>query len=107
MQLLVRWKDVRKRRDWLDKYAKERGFDPLIAENWFEYTSEAVSIAQVLSCYFLSLSCVLLTENQGGETVLSYYSGSVVGALQHLYPEVNFDPNKFPSKAFSSYCPWS
>lgn len=45
-----------------------------------------------------------MTEVKGASTILQYYSGSVVKALIHVYPEVRFDELKFPSVTSMYYC---
>jgi len=58
-------------------FAKEKGFDPLVAENWYSVTSS------------------LLLEQEGAPSVLFYYDGSFVKALMHLFPDMDFDETKF------------
>jgi hypothetical protein len=43
---LVSWK---KRRKYFENYAKEHGFDPLVAENWYTQARSKILAAEVLS----------------------------------------------------------
>jgi len=45
-----------KRRKWLEKYAKERGFDPLVPDNWYSQTISSISSVKVFLSLPLSLS---------------------------------------------------
>lgn len=62
------------------KYAKKKGFDPLIAENWYSISVGA-----------------LLKYSKAAATILSVYSGNVVRALGHLFPDIGLEVKKFIS----------
>jgi hypothetical protein len=36
------WQNKENRRKFLDQYAKEKGFDPLLPENWYNISSSVV-----------------------------------------------------------------
>jgi hypothetical protein len=40
-----KWTDFRARRDFLDNFAKERQFDPLISDNWYFVTGNDIASA--------------------------------------------------------------
>jgi len=68
---------VKNRRKWLDDFAKERKFDPLIAQNWYSFTTEKVLKAK------------------GARSMLRHHQSSIINALVSLYPEVRFKKSKF------------
>eukprot|EP00026_Physarum_polycephalum_P002833 Phypoly_transcript_02842.p1 GENE.Phypoly_transcript_02842~~Phypoly_transcript_02842.p1 ORF type:complete len:838 (+),score=97.84 Phypoly_transcript_02842:84-2597(+) len=74
------WADAKNRKTFFTIYAKEKRFDPLLAENWFSVTTE-----DILHCKF----------PQGAESVLAFYSTSVSHALLHLFPDIGLDASKF------------
>jgi hypothetical protein len=41
------WDNVENRRKFFEKYAKDRGFDPLNPENWYLQTSQSVRFTKV------------------------------------------------------------
>jgi len=59
------------------KFAQQSGFDPLVPDNW--YYVPAAEIRRI----------------KHAKSMLQYYNGSVVKALTHLFPTVNFDTSKF------------
>jgi signal peptidase I len=70
------WQEVENRRKWFVFFASERKFDPLLAENWYNITSEKL-------------------VDSKAQAILRHYSGDVVSALVHLFPEVVFDGDRF------------
>eukprot|EP00026_Physarum_polycephalum_P001092 Phypoly_transcript_01093.p1 GENE.Phypoly_transcript_01093~~Phypoly_transcript_01093.p1 ORF type:complete len:1197 (+),score=192.21 Phypoly_transcript_01093:78-3668(+) len=67
------------RRRVLEELADKLGFDPLIPENWYSTSSDSIK------------------SNSRASSILStYYGGSVVKCLQHLFPELALDTRKFP-----------
>jgi len=71
------WADERNQKEFFDTYAKDNGFDPLVASNWYSVTRQ-----NILKC-------------KGSSTVLTYYQGSFVKALAFLYPDIGLDTTKF------------
>jgi len=62
------------------QFAEAKGFDPLVAENWYSVQGNE----------FFSF--------KGMDSMLQYYyKGSVIAALMHLFPEVGLDITKFHS----------
>eukprot|EP00026_Physarum_polycephalum_P001205 Phypoly_transcript_01206.p1 GENE.Phypoly_transcript_01206~~Phypoly_transcript_01206.p1 ORF type:complete len:647 (+),score=92.12 Phypoly_transcript_01206:1465-3405(+) len=72
-----RWNSIFNRKKWFDEFASSRGFDPLIAANWYKKTH-----AQ-------------LAQQEGFVGLIKKYSLSIGKALQHVYPTVNFHLGKF------------
>eukprot|EP00026_Physarum_polycephalum_P001003 Phypoly_transcript_01004.p1 GENE.Phypoly_transcript_01004~~Phypoly_transcript_01004.p1 ORF type:complete len:1224 (-),score=188.92 Phypoly_transcript_01004:75-3746(-) len=70
------WVDLDNRRKVFDKLAEEKGFDPLVAENWYEI------VPQILN-------------SKEANTLLIYYGGNYIKALQHVYPDIGIDPSRF------------
>lgn len=71
-------------------FAKNSGFDPLVAENW--YTISRDKIMQSVCTPLLGQTIVTLL--QGGAKVIDQYNGSVVGALINLFPNIGLDKSK-------------
>ena len=46
------YEDVRKRREFFDVFARNKGFDPHIAENWYTISRDDVFQSEVLWIYF-------------------------------------------------------
>jgi len=76
------WKDVRNCRKFLVKFAERKGFDPLVADNW--YTSTANDILPF----------------KGGRTILELYKGNFISVLTHVFPEIGLDEEKFKISEF-------
>lgn len=70
------WKEATNRRQFFDEYARDRKFDPLVAENWYSVLYED------------------LVEHKGGSRVIRYH-GTYSKALQELYPEISFNMDRF------------
>eukprot|EP00026_Physarum_polycephalum_P001556 Phypoly_transcript_01558.p2 GENE.Phypoly_transcript_01558~~Phypoly_transcript_01558.p2 ORF type:complete len:464 (+),score=75.56 Phypoly_transcript_01558:1715-3106(+) len=74
------WNEWQNRRDFFDAFAKEHGFNPLVANNWYPVTSRKIQSAK------------------GGTGLLKHYPGqSAIAALIDVYPELHFDRHKFSS----------
>eukprot|EP00026_Physarum_polycephalum_P001040 Phypoly_transcript_01041.p1 GENE.Phypoly_transcript_01041~~Phypoly_transcript_01041.p1 ORF type:complete len:1163 (+),score=140.56 Phypoly_transcript_01041:229-3717(+) len=71
------WDSDTNRFSFFRNFAKERGFDPLIPENWYPFTASDLPKAK---------------------SVLVPYGGSFAKALMHVFPDINFDISKFASK---------
>eukprot|EP00026_Physarum_polycephalum_P008136 Phypoly_transcript_08214.p1 GENE.Phypoly_transcript_08214~~Phypoly_transcript_08214.p1 ORF type:complete len:513 (-),score=83.64 Phypoly_transcript_08214:5-1384(-) len=63
---------------FFEKYAKERGFDPLVASNWYLQPRENI------------------TNTKGAQRVLIYYGHSVPAALSKVFPDIGIDKSRFP-----------
>eukprot|EP00026_Physarum_polycephalum_P000813 Phypoly_transcript_00814.p1 GENE.Phypoly_transcript_00814~~Phypoly_transcript_00814.p1 ORF type:complete len:797 (+),score=105.00 Phypoly_transcript_00814:1557-3947(+) len=70
------WLESAKIRRIFENYAKEQGFDPLVATNWYEQPKSK------------------LMGMKGIGLVYSRYAGDVTKALQDLFPETGIDPSK-------------
>eukprot|EP00026_Physarum_polycephalum_P001762 Phypoly_transcript_01764.p1 GENE.Phypoly_transcript_01764~~Phypoly_transcript_01764.p1 ORF type:complete len:946 (-),score=154.63 Phypoly_transcript_01764:299-3136(-) len=70
------WKDPKNRRQFFDEYARDHNFDPLEAGNWYSVLYEE------------------LVQYKGGGRVIRYH-GTYARALKELYPEVNFNMERF------------
>eukprot|EP00026_Physarum_polycephalum_P001944 Phypoly_transcript_01947.p1 GENE.Phypoly_transcript_01947~~Phypoly_transcript_01947.p1 ORF type:complete len:919 (+),score=98.36 Phypoly_transcript_01947:138-2894(+) len=73
----TQWAEESERRQFFVDLAARRGFDPLVAENWYAITAEQVR-----------------REKTGGQ-LLMRHKGSLGKALIELFPEVKFDRSKF------------
>eukprot|EP00026_Physarum_polycephalum_P001339 Phypoly_transcript_01340.p1 GENE.Phypoly_transcript_01340~~Phypoly_transcript_01340.p1 ORF type:complete len:1070 (+),score=142.73 Phypoly_transcript_01340:227-3436(+) len=71
------WKDKKNQRAVFEAIAKAKGFDPLVAENWY------------------SLKYDTVISFKGGTSTLSHYDGSYGNALVTLFPNIGLDLEKF------------
>eukprot|EP00026_Physarum_polycephalum_P001147 Phypoly_transcript_01148.p1 GENE.Phypoly_transcript_01148~~Phypoly_transcript_01148.p1 ORF type:complete len:746 (+),score=87.76 Phypoly_transcript_01148:82-2319(+) len=71
------WQSLDNRRDFLERFARLKGFDPLVVQNWYKVSANQVE------------------EIKGGQSMLEYYHGSLYKALLHLYPTIPFDNTLF------------
>jgi len=74
------WEFTHNRRKFFENYAAERGFDPLLAENWYLQSGE-----QIL-------------QTKGARRVISYHKGSLAKTLIDLFPGIGLDKSRFSSK---------
>jgi len=74
------------RRKFFETYASTRSFDPLIPANWYKENMLGH-----------------LKHDKITLEILSIYGGSLVRALIHLFPEVQFDPARFSSAVKRNY----
>eukprot|EP00026_Physarum_polycephalum_P001929 Phypoly_transcript_01932.p1 GENE.Phypoly_transcript_01932~~Phypoly_transcript_01932.p1 ORF type:complete len:927 (+),score=132.48 Phypoly_transcript_01932:220-3000(+) len=79
-----RMDDNKNMRQFFDDLAASKGHDPLNAEQWY------------------SISRTTVLNTKGGSTILSYYHGSLVRALQDQYPNIGLEAHRF-SKCPQSY----
>lgn len=70
----------RGRKDYFVNFAQQRGFDPLVAENWYSVLPSDLFTFRGL---------------RAAQQLVSYYSGSYVVALQSLFPNIGLDKDKF------------
>jgi len=73
------WKTSEQRREFFDKFAQSKKFNPLDAAKWYSVTSIEI-------------------KNAGGSGILYYYKGSHIKALIALYPELMLKTEIFLSK---------
>lgn len=84
------WNNAQNRRKFFDDFAAKRGFDALIAENWYPIQQKDIIAVKVRkSPLFLKLIFA-----KGGAPIM-YYHGSLPKALQYLYPEMKLDEKNF------------
>jgi len=75
------WVEPKQRREFFDKMANERKFDPLEVDNWYYIKSKDIH------------------QTEGGWGILRYYKGSHIEALVNLYPELHFSRDQFHPNA--------
>eukprot|EP00026_Physarum_polycephalum_P000503 Phypoly_transcript_00504.p2 GENE.Phypoly_transcript_00504~~Phypoly_transcript_00504.p2 ORF type:complete len:477 (+),score=71.61 Phypoly_transcript_00504:1867-3297(+) len=75
------WQNPKNRRNFFEEYAKENRFDARVAENWYMRTRKQIE------------------SKKGARRVLFYHEGSYPKALMDLFPDINFEPNRFASSA--------
>eukprot|EP00026_Physarum_polycephalum_P002043 Phypoly_transcript_02047.p1 GENE.Phypoly_transcript_02047~~Phypoly_transcript_02047.p1 ORF type:complete len:791 (+),score=118.55 Phypoly_transcript_02047:121-2493(+) len=71
------WIESDARRDLFLQFAKDKNFDPLVAENWYAFTAAEIC------------------EHEGFDSMLQYYEGSFGKALLQLFPNIGLDVRKF------------
>lgn len=76
-----------KHREFLCAFAEERGFDPLIPENWM--TVKKKYIMDKVPSLAPSIAHSLYIRSQG-EEVLQCYNYSLIRALKAVFPESDF-----------------
>jgi len=70
------WKAPENQRKFFDEFANSKNFNPLDAENWYSVNSNEIIRA-------------------GGQSLLHYYNGSYIRALEKLYPELTLKKENF------------
>ena len=84
------WNSPQQRRQFLENYAKQNLFDPLIPYNWYLHKTRLQSERV---CKFI-LRNVFKLIIQGINLVILHHSSSVSKALVDLFPEIGFDKSK-------------
>jgi ribulose-5-phosphate 4-epimerase/fuculose-1-phosphate aldolase len=79
------------RKEFFDKFAKKRGFDPLIPNHWYFVSHDDILAETVRMMEYLQQ----INTMQGGATVLHFYSNSVMRAVVDVYPHIQFDEKSF------------
>lgn len=90
------YSDPRTRKRFFEKYAREVGFDPLIADNWYAQSHETILAQKVykLFCYIIYLN-IKIYLFQDISKVISYHDHSVKKALITLFPTIGLQKQKF------------
>eukprot|EP00026_Physarum_polycephalum_P000804 Phypoly_transcript_00805.p1 GENE.Phypoly_transcript_00805~~Phypoly_transcript_00805.p1 ORF type:complete len:823 (+),score=101.61 Phypoly_transcript_00805:1404-3872(+) len=70
-------KDPKERREFFVKFAASRGFDPLVAKNWYPILKRD------------------LLNTKGAHGVLNYHNDNIKKALCELFPEIGLESNMF------------
>lgn len=91
------WTKPENRRLFFDEFAKSRGFDPLLASNWYDFISDDFIKIKVCICLFLLFHTYvfILFLLKGGSGVLKHYDGSYSQALLDVYPFIGLEALKF------------
>eukprot|EP00026_Physarum_polycephalum_P001926 Phypoly_transcript_01929.p1 GENE.Phypoly_transcript_01929~~Phypoly_transcript_01929.p1 ORF type:complete len:592 (+),score=74.28 Phypoly_transcript_01929:633-2408(+) len=78
------WQSMNARRQVLNEFAQQQGFDPLVAQNWYSISRDFMKSDEVSQIH------------KKIRTIFSLYKGSFIKALMNIYPEVRFNPVHFP-----------
>ena len=96
------WSDFANRRKFFEEFAKARGFDPRIPDNWYAQSRELIlSFPVSLSFSLLLLPCPpssllpLSNSAKGGSSILKYHKGSMAQALVDIFPDIGLDRSVF------------
>eukprot|EP00026_Physarum_polycephalum_P003695 Phypoly_transcript_03709.p1 GENE.Phypoly_transcript_03709~~Phypoly_transcript_03709.p1 ORF type:complete len:736 (+),score=66.77 Phypoly_transcript_03709:154-2361(+) len=68
--------DGKRIKDFMENFAKRRGFDPLVANNWYKVTTTHIREA-------------------GGGGILHHFKGSIISTLIHVFPSIGLVKSKF------------
>ena len=81
------WNSVINRRQLFCDYAEQMGFNPLVAENWYNVSHAmlAEKMVNIASTLPHGIDCLMQ-----GSLCLSQYNGSLRRALRHAFPELTF-----------------
>eukprot|EP00026_Physarum_polycephalum_P002429 Phypoly_transcript_02435.p1 GENE.Phypoly_transcript_02435~~Phypoly_transcript_02435.p1 ORF type:complete len:884 (+),score=75.70 Phypoly_transcript_02435:120-2771(+) len=74
------WHAPENRRKFMEKYARKKGFDPLVAAHWYIQSPRK----------FLA--------SRGADRILTYYKNSLSTALIELFPNIGLEKTKFKYK---------
>lgn len=95
------WREAKNTRNFLDKFAQENQFDPLVAGNWYPISTIAIRKAKVNIQYERErerrgrvILYIYLLKMIQGRGILKYYK-TLARAITQIYPEVDFDISKF------------
>lgn len=92
--------DALKRRIFFETFAKEKGFDPLLPENWYSVKYMDIEEIPVFVFYLLSRSIYLLLQGYSG--VLQDFR-DLSAALTTVFPDIGLDESKF-ERSMLNYC---
>lgn len=86
------------RKKFFDEIAREKGFNPLVASNWYSISRLEVLARKVIIFYYV---VYLFTFLKGSTTLLNMFHSSYPEALANVYGFETLDKKKFqrsPSK---------
>lgn len=89
------WSDFNNQHKFFVSFARERNFDPLIAENWYYISKEEVAHVKVLYRFYKNLTRAKTNQKKGGRNILGFHKHSLVTTLQYAFPNVEFNTEKF------------
>ena len=104
------WASYDNKLRFLTTVAKDHGFDPLIAESWYKYSStEIINMLwkYKVFCFFSSPPPLFLSSSslsnfaKGGHTVLRRHKAPAK-LVMDIFPHIDLDPSKFKSR-YSMY----
>eukprot|EP00026_Physarum_polycephalum_P009775 Phypoly_transcript_09911.p1 GENE.Phypoly_transcript_09911~~Phypoly_transcript_09911.p1 ORF type:complete len:388 (-),score=61.92 Phypoly_transcript_09911:195-1190(-) len=70
------WTQESDRKAFFDNFAASRGFDPHVADNWYDVTTREL-------------------DQRGFDGILRYYGGKLSDCLVQLYPNIGLEKSKF------------
>eukprot|EP00026_Physarum_polycephalum_P002682 Phypoly_transcript_02690.p1 GENE.Phypoly_transcript_02690~~Phypoly_transcript_02690.p1 ORF type:complete len:880 (+),score=98.16 Phypoly_transcript_02690:33-2672(+) len=74
----TKWPTIEQRRSYFMLVARDYGFDPLVADNWYRFKPASL-------------------DHEGYNRVLRVYRFNMRKAVSDIFPDVKFDMSKFPS----------
>eukprot|EP00026_Physarum_polycephalum_P001744 Phypoly_transcript_01746.p1 GENE.Phypoly_transcript_01746~~Phypoly_transcript_01746.p1 ORF type:complete len:627 (-),score=117.38 Phypoly_transcript_01746:106-1986(-) len=74
-------RDAISRRRFFERFAKKRGFDPNVPENWYPFQRSE------------------FMKEKGAFVILAHYGGSFVKGLMQVFPEIGLQAHKFATMA--------
>eukprot|EP00026_Physarum_polycephalum_P001704 Phypoly_transcript_01706.p1 GENE.Phypoly_transcript_01706~~Phypoly_transcript_01706.p1 ORF type:complete len:1010 (+),score=136.82 Phypoly_transcript_01706:80-3109(+) len=76
------WGDAKNRRAFFEDFAKQNGFDPLIARNWESVSAKSIKV------------------HKNADAVLAKHANNIAKALVDLFPDIRFPKSKFFRKNY-------
>jgi hypothetical protein len=90
------WAKPENRKNFFVEFAKERGFDPEIAENWYSVDLSDMRKKKVTLNFPLPFSSLfLIICKKGAPGMLKMYNGSFKSALVSVFPDIGIRKHKF------------
>ena len=84
------WTDKQNQRNFVVNLAKQAGFDPLIAENWYLWNPLMTKKLVHINVIFF-----VLIFYKHISPIMKYYSGNRTKAIHHLFPDIGLKQNLF------------
>ena len=95
------WTHSESHRKFMEEYARDNRFDPLVPENWYsvERSDIVKEVCLFLYCLYIfylecRVDCVANFSSQA-PGLLQYYDDSFVEAVIAIFPELTFQIHKF------------
>lgn len=83
-----------KRRKQFEEYARSRGFNPLIPDNWYSINWNKIRGFTLFPVY-IAFYGIQANLSQIADIIAVYYKGSPTVALLDVFPDIGLQENKF------------
>lgn len=91
------WSNLENRKEVFKSYANEKGFDSLVAENWYsllpsDFLKHKVTMIIILNNNNKWIKRAFINDiKKDGKTIYHLYQGNLGKALQHVFPEIGLN----------------